>query len=88
MGAVTTIALLLLGIAIVGCLYRVVVGPSVQDRALALDSVVICVMTSMVVIAIKYSSGFFLDVALVTAVISFISTIAIAKFLIKGKIID
>jgi len=88
MGAVTSIALVVLAIAIMGCLYRVVVGPSVPDRAIALDAAVICGMTAIVVIAIKYSSGFFLDVALVIAVLSFVGTVAIAKFLIKGKIID
>ena len=88
MGAVTTIALVVLSLAILGCLYRVAVGPSTPDRVIALDAVSICSMAMMVVIAIKYHSDFFLDVALIVAVLSFIGTVSVAKFLMKGRIID
>ena len=88
MGAATTIALVLLGIAVLGCLLRVMTGPSTPDRVIALDAATLCSMGIMVIIAIKYNSDFFLDVALIVAVLSFIGTLSVAKFLMKGRIID
>ncbi|MFC1994588.1 monovalent cation/H+ antiporter complex subunit F [Chloroflexota bacterium] len=88
MEVVTDVALVVLAISILLCLYRVVIGPSVPDRVIALDTAAVCGVAIAVVIAIKYGAGMYLDVALIVAVLSFVGTVAIAKFLIRGKIID
>jgi multisubunit Na+/H+ antiporter MnhF subunit len=84
----TTVALVILAISILICLYRVIVGPSLPDRVIALDAAIISGMAIMMVVAIKYCTGFYLDVALIVAILAFVGTTAIAKFLMRGKIID
>jgi multicomponent Na+:H+ antiporter subunit F len=67
--------------------YRVVEGPSTPDRVVALDTI----GTNVVAIAVLYAMwtgvGLFVDVALVLAIIGFISTIAVARFVTEGDII-
>lgn len=67
--------------------YRVIMGPTTPDRVVALD----VIATNVVAIALLYSmfvgSGFFVDVAVVLAIIGFISTIAVARFVTEGDII-
>lgn len=67
--------------------YRVIRGPSVPDRVVGLD----VIGTNVVAIALLYSmltdSGFYVDVAVVLAIIGFISTIAVARFITEGDII-
>jgi multicomponent Na+:H+ antiporter subunit F len=67
--------------------YRVIRGPTTPDRVVALD----VIATNVVAIALLYSmltgSGFYVDVAVVLAIIGFISTIAVARFVTEGDII-
>lgn len=67
--------------------YRVIIGPTVPDRVVALD----VIGTNVVAIALLYSmltdSGFYVDVAVVLAIIGFISTIVVARFVTEGAII-
>lgn len=88
MNTVTTIALGLLAIAFALCLYRVLSGPRTLDRVVALDASGVCGMGIIVILAVKYSEPFFLDVALIVAALSFVGTVSIAKFLMRGKIIE
>lgn len=68
--------------------YRVIIGPTVPDRVVALD----VIGTNVVAIALLYSmltdSGFYVDVGVVLAIIGFISTIAVARFITEGDIIQ
>lgn len=68
--------------------YRVIMGPTVPDRVVALD----VIATNVVAIALLYSMftglGFYVDVAVVLAIIGFISTIAVARFVTEGDIIQ
>jgi multisubunit Na+/H+ antiporter MnhF subunit len=88
MDTVTTVALILLAAGIVLCLYRILTGPSTPDRVIALDTVGICSMGIMALLGIKYDEGLYLDLALVFALLSFVGTVSIAKFLMRGRIID
>jgi multicomponent Na+:H+ antiporter subunit F len=88
MDIVTTVALVLLAAAIVLCLYRIVTGPSTPDRMIALDVAGICSMGIMALLAIRYDEELYLDLALVFALIAFVGIVSIAKFLMRGKIID
>lgn len=88
MDIVTTVALVLLAAAIVLCLYRIVTGPSTPDRLIALDVAGICSMGIMALLAIRYDEELYLDLALVFALIAFVGIVSIAKFLMRGKIID
>ena len=78
----------MLSIALVFVLARLVKGPSLPDRALALDTVSVVAMATIILFGIwKYSKVYF-EIALLISVISYISTVAVAKFILRGDIIE
>ncbi len=70
------------------CVIRLVIGPSAQDRVLALDTLWICSMLFILLIGIRFDSLLYFDIALIIALTGFISTVALAKFLIRGEVIE
>jgi multicomponent Na+:H+ antiporter subunit F len=68
--------------------YRVVAGPSTPDRVVALDTIGTNVVAIAALYAMWTSEGLFVTVALVLAIIGFISTIAVARFVTEGDIIE
>ena len=81
-----TLALYTLAMAI-GAL-RVVRGPSAQDRVLALDFLTVVGMLAMLVLAIRYDSEMVFEAALLMALFGFVSSLAMAKFLLRGEVIE
>lgn len=80
--------LLALAVSVAMCLYRLLRGPSVPDRALALDTLAINLAAMIVLLAIRYGTEMYLDAVLVIAILGFLGTVAVSKFLLKGGIID
>ena len=68
--------------------YRVIRGPTTPDRVVGLDTIGTNVVAIAVLFAIQSGQGFFVDVALVLAIIGFISTIAVARYVTEGDIIE
>ncbi len=69
------------------CGYRVVVGPTVPDRVVALDAIATNVVAIAVLFALKTGRGLFVTVSLVLAIIAFLSTVTVAKYVTEGDII-
>ena len=69
------------------CGYRVVVGPTVPDRVVALDAIATNVVAITVLFALKTGRGLYVTVSLVLAIIGFLSTVAVAKYITSGDII-
>lgn len=78
----------LLCAAFVLCIVRVIRGPLTPDRALALDTASVVAMAIVVVYGVWKGSKMYFDVALVLAVLSYVSTVAIAKYMLRGDIIE
>ena len=68
--------------------YRVVAGPTTPDRVVALDTIGTNVVAIAALYAMWTSEGLFVIVALVLAIIGFVSTIAVARFVTEGDIIE
>ena len=68
--------------------YRVIRGPTTPDRVVGLDTIGTNVVAIAVLFAIQSDAGYFVDVALVLAIIGFISTIAVARYVTEGDIIE
>ncbi|MFB6108743.1 MAG: monovalent cation/H+ antiporter complex subunit F [Haloplanus sp.] len=68
--------------------YRVIRGPTTPDRVVALDTIGTNVVAIAVVYAMATEQGFFLDVSLVLAIIGFISTVTVARYVTEGDIIE
>lgn len=68
--------------------YRVIKGPTVPDRVVALDTIGTNVVAIAVLFALDSGRGLFVTVSLVLAIIGFISTIAVSQYVIEGDIIE
>ena len=75
-------------LAIVLCGLRLAIGPTAQDRILALDTFWICCMLLGLLLGMRFGSDVFFELAMLIALTGFVSTIALAKFLIRGEIIE
>jgi len=83
-----TTFLVVLGVllfCIVMALIRVVKGPTAPDRIVGLDTINTIVIVSMVVFGAVFREIIYIDVAIIYALLSFVSTLFIAKYLEGGK---
>jgi len=86
-GAIT-FALLCYALAMTLTLLRLLRGPTAQDRVLALDVLYINGMLVMLVLGIRYASSMYFEAALIVALHGFVSSSALAKFLLRGEVIE
>jgi multicomponent Na+:H+ antiporter subunit F len=70
------------------CAYRVIWGPTVPDRVVGIDAVATNVVAIAVLFALATGRGLFVTGSLVLAIIGFITTVAVAKFVIEGDVIE
>ncbi|MCA0243947.1 MAG: K+/H+ antiporter subunit F [Proteobacteria bacterium] len=68
--------------------WRLFRGPAAQDRVLALDFIYVVGMLAMLVLAIRYDSEMYFEGALLMALFGFVSSMALAKFLLRGEVIE
>jgi multicomponent K+:H+ antiporter subunit F len=69
-------------------LVRLVRGPRAQDRVFALDLLYLHAMLVMLVLGIRYQSDRYFEAALLVALFSFVSSAAMAKFILRGEVIE
>ncbi|WHZ12288.1 MAG: Na(+) H(+) antiporter subunit F [Burkholderiaceae bacterium] len=82
------LALLLLSLAMGFALLRLLRGPSAQDRILALDCMVLDGMLLLLTLGIRYASADYFEAALLLALFGCVGSIAMAKFLLRGEVIE
>ncbi|MCM3239565.1 Na(+)/H(+) antiporter subunit F1 [Heyndrickxia oleronia] len=82
------IALVCISLSMVGLIFRVIKGPSVADRVIALDAIGINLIAIVAIISMIFNTNAYLDVILLIGILAFIGTVAFAKFLEKGEIIE
>jgi multicomponent K+:H+ antiporter subunit F len=82
------VAQLALALAAVLAGWRILRGPRAQDRVLGLDTLYVTVMLILLVAGLRYDSLFFFEAALVIGVVGFVATVALAKFLLRGEVIE
>ncbi|MBL8364748.1 MAG: K+/H+ antiporter subunit F [Comamonas sp.] len=70
------------------CTWRLMIGPSAQDRVLALDTLWMCTMLLALLLGIRHGSQIYFEAALMIALVGFVSTVALAKFLMRGEVIE
>lgn len=78
------VVLVILLLAIIMAVIRIILGPTAPDRVVGLDTINTIVIVSMVVFGAIYEQVIYIDVAIVYALLSFISTLYIAKYLQGG----
>ena len=82
------IALAMLALAMLLCLFRLLRGPSMADRVLALDTLYINSLAGLMVAGVRLDDPTFFDAAIVIGLLGFIGTVAFAKYLLRGDIIE
>lgn len=81
-------ALVCFGLGLVLNLWRLVFGPTMADRALALDTMVVNVIALLVLYGIASGLGINFEAAMLFALTGFVSTVAFCKFLLRGSVIE
>ncbi|WP_425427236.1 Na(+)/H(+) antiporter subunit F1 [Bacillus oleivorans] len=72
----------------IGLIFRVIKGPSTPDRVIALDGIGINLIAIVAILSILLRTSAFLEVILLLGILAYIGTVAFAKFLEKGVIIE
>ena len=83
-----TFASLCFALAMLLATARLFKGPAAQDRVLALDVLYINGMLLLLVLGIRSLSSAYFDMALLIALFGFVGTVALAKFLLRGEVIE
>ncbi|MBM7700686.1 multicomponent Na+:H+ antiporter subunit F [Kurthia huakuii] len=86
--AILTVALIFFTITVVICLYRVIKGPSLPDRVVALDMIGVNMLSMIAIISLLQRTTAYLEVILILGILSFIGTIAFSKYIERGVIIE
>lgn len=82
------LAMGVLVLAMLLALIRLLRGPSAQDRVLALDCIYLNGMLLVLVLGIYYGSSTYFEASLLIALLGFVGTTAMAKFLLRGEVIE
>jgi multicomponent K+:H+ antiporter subunit F len=77
-----------LAIAFVLCVYRLIKGPDLPDRILALDTLYVNAVSFLVALGIRNGSAVLFEAALLIALMGFVGTVALTRFLARGDVID
>jgi len=77
-----------LSLAMVCAGFRILRGPRAQDRILGLDTLYVNAMLILVTFGIRTGSTFYFGAALIIGLLSFVATVALAKFLMRGEVIE
>lgn len=85
--SILTLSLTFMVLAIVPCIYRIIKGPTIPDRVIALDAMTTVIVVMLGIYSFDRGSVFFMDVALVLSIIAFVGTVTIAKYLDEGVVL-
>lgn len=83
-----SIAFVMVAIAILLSFIRLVIGPSVPDRILALDTLYLNTIALLVLLGLNLKSALYFEAALLIAVMGFMGTLALSKYLLRGDIME
>lgn len=82
------LSLVFFALAIAVSVYRIIRGPSLPDRVLAMDLIGVNLVSGIAIFSILLGTKAFFDVILLIGILAFISTIALCKFVERGAIIE
>ena len=88
MSTALVIAQVLVGTAMVFATFRLLRGPHAQDRVLALDTLYVNALILLVTGGMRTGSTLYFEAALLIGALGFVATVALAKFLLRGEVIE
>ncbi|HCH69383.1 MAG TPA: K+/H+ antiporter subunit F [Colwellia sp.] len=85
---VILIVFAMIGLSLLLNVWRLLIGPSVPDRILALDTMYINSIALIILYGISMGTALYFEAALLIAMLGFVSTVAVCKYLLRGDIIE
>lgn len=82
------VAQIILGVAMGCAAFRIFRGPRAQDRVLGFDTLYVNAMLLLLTFGIRSGNTLHFEAALAMALLGFVSTVALAKFLLRGEVIE
>jgi multicomponent K+:H+ antiporter subunit F len=86
--AAVRVALAMMGVALLFNLVRLLRGPAAVDRVAALDTMYVNALALLVLLGVWSDSPLYFEAGLVIAMLGFVGTIALCRFLLRGRIIE
>ncbi|HCC81522.1 MULTISPECIES: K+/H+ antiporter subunit F [unclassified Methylophaga] len=83
-----SLAFIMVGLAILLSFIRLIIGPNTPDRILALDTLYINSIALLILLGINLQSALYFEAALLIAVMGFMGTLALSKYLLRGDIME
>lgn len=81
-------ALVAVALAMLACAWRLFRGPEVTDRLLALDTLYVNTVALVVLLGLRWQTPLLFEAALIIAMLGFITTVALARYLTRGDVIE
>ncbi len=88
MGYALIVAFIITAISQIMAMVRLVIGPDTGDRILALDTMVVNAIGLVVLLGMAQGTRIYFEVSLIIAMLGFVSTVAYARFVLRGDIIE
>ncbi|CAM3596796.1 K+/H+ antiporter subunit F [Arcobacter aquimarinus] len=85
---VLPVAFTMVAIAMILNIYRLIIGPSVADRILSLDTLYINSIALLIILSLYLGNTLYFEAALLIAVMGFVGTVALSKYLLRGDIME
>ncbi|GAA4411104.1 K+/H+ antiporter subunit F [Quisquiliibacterium transsilvanicum] len=85
---VLPLAIAMLAVAMLLTLWRLLRGPGIPDRILALDTLYINALALLVLLGIQFRTALLFETALIIAMLGFVGTVAMSKYLLRGDIVE
>ena len=82
----TSFAFAAIGVSLILCLLRLARGPHGADRVLALDTLYINSVALLIVLGVRMASAVYFEAALLIALMGFVATVALARYLQRGDV--
>ncbi len=78
----------LVGVAMLMALVRLLRGPSVPDRILALDTLYVCAIALLVLFGMHLGTAVYFEAALIIAMLGFVGTVVLSKYVLRRDIVE
>lgn len=88
MGVILIVAFVVLSVSQLMAMARLVIGPDAGDRILALDTMVLNAIGLVVLLGVAQGTEVYFEVTLIIAMLGFVSTVGLARFVLRGDIIE
>ena len=86
--AAVVASMYVVGLAMLFALVRLLRGPTVPDRVLALDTLYVATIAQLILFGMHLGTAVYFEVALIIAMLGFVSTVVLSKYIIRRDIVE